>query len=78
LKWDIVIGSFFTALGLVEELLARSGPSRTFFASLQIEASLIGVAGLAFFVRAALKVRPVARQRVELVVIMIASILFAG
>ncbi len=58
--------------------MAHSGPSKTFFASLQIEASLIGIAGLAFFVRAALKVRPVARQRVGVVVAMTTLILLAG
>ncbi len=69
---------FFTTLGLMEELLAHSGPSKTFFASLQVEASLIGVAGLVFFVRASLKVRPVARQRVGLVFALTTLILLAG
>jgi len=77
MKWEIILGSFFTALGVAEEFLSQSGESRTFLASLQIEASLLSTVGLALFVKVLFQVRRQLRQKLGLLVVLIPLILVA-
>ncbi len=78
MKWEILLGSFFTVLGFTEEFLAHSGESRTFSASLEIEATLVALLGLAIFVKAAVNVRPTVRQRKGTFIIVTVLILCAS